>query len=558
MFRKFMEETLEQWRQGGVQIIRNNARVFQELLGKSQESARRERYEAAAFGACVAAYHAHFLHCGMLASFELEQHLISIGKSVVNSKRSDRSISTRPEQAKILHVATNVSHIGGIPRLIWRWISQDEARQQSLALTLQAPYDVPDIITDLIQKRKGAVHVLNGSPGGLVSRAKRLRKIALEADLIVLHVWEQDVVPLLAFGDKKNLPPVIYVNYGDHCFWLGAAIADVVANLRETGMRLAQKRRGISAERSALLPIPLTPLERTLSRADAKSRLGIPQDAILLLSIARGTKYRPIAGVSFADFHVPFLQKHKNAILVVVGPGEADWSSAAQKTDGRIWVIAPTEVTGTYYQAADIYVDSFPFVSNTSLLEAGSYGVPLVSRFPYSNECEVLGADMPGLTGNIWTTRTLAEYETALAKLASDEQLRITVGEATRAGIADKHWGKNWLRSLDELYSRALALPRLEGAPEKSDQIHLGEPDVYLPHFFGGQADSEAVYQTYLGTMPFPKRWTEWRKRCKTQGRYSGYSDLLPDWLRARYFKIRAGLRGGGRAGGSQMHRVAG
>jgi hypothetical protein len=553
-----MEETLEQWRLEGVQIIRNNARVFQELLGKSKESARQKRYEEAAFGGCVAAYHAHFLHCGMLASFELEQHLIAIGKKAVTSGRSDRRHSPQPDQAKILHVATNVSHVGGIPRMIWRWISQDEGRQQSLALTLQAPYDVPEVITELIQKRQGTVHLLNDRPGGLVARASRLRKIALEADLIVLHVWEQDVVPLLAFGDKQNLPPVVYANYGDHCFWLGAAIADVLANLRETGMRLAQKRRGISAERSALLPIPLTPLERTLTRAEAKSRLGIPQDALMLLSIARGAKYRPIAGVSFADFHVPFLQKHKNAILVVVGPGEVNWSAAAQKTDGRIRVIAQTEVTGTYYQAADIYVDSFPFVSNTSLLEAGSYGVPLVSRFPYSNESEVLGADMPGLTGNIWTTRTLAEYEMALAKLASDEQLRITVGEATRAGIADKHWGRNWRQSLDELYARALALPRLDGATDRSDQIHLGEPDVYLPHFFGGQADSEAVYQTYLGTMPFPRRWTEWSKRCKTQGRYSGYSDLLPDWLRARYIKIRAGLRGRGRAGGSQMHRVAG
>ena len=37
--------------------------------------------------------------------------------------------------------------------------------------------------------------------------------------------------------------------------------------------------------------------------------------------------------------------------------------------------------------------NSFPIPSNTSLLEAGLYGLPLVTYYPFGDGCEVMGAD---------------------------------------------------------------------------------------------------------------------------------------------------------------------
>ena len=68
----------------------------------------------------------------------------------------------------------------------------------------------------------------------------------------------------------------------------------------------------------------------------------------------------------------------------MVGAGERpDWTAAVERTNGRIVTYPERAGTSVLYDAADIYVDSFPAVSITSLLEAGSLGIPLVTRDPF-------------------------------------------------------------------------------------------------------------------------------------------------------------------------------
>ena len=142
--------------------------------------------------------------------------------------------------------------------------------------------------------------------------------------------------------------------------------------------------------RSYLLPTILERSERVFSRAAAKRQLGLPEDCVMLLSVARAKKYRTIDGTNFAEIDLPLLARYPQLLLVVVGPGKAeDWSDAIRKSQHKLIVETELDDVSVYFQAADIYVDFFPFVSITSLLEAGSYGTPLVSRFPYSDDAEV-------------------------------------------------------------------------------------------------------------------------------------------------------------------------
>lgn len=535
--------TLKVWQEEGRQLIPQNYAEFRRLLLQAKDLQERGNYEAAAVYGQIAANYAQLNHCGFFVSFELEQLLLTIGRQAIAIDHYPSKAPVFAGTAKnILHVSTHLSNIGGISRLMRRWIQQDTERSHSVALTRQAPNEVPQNLRDAVVNSQGKIYVLNERSGGIISRAKRLRECAAAADIVVLHTWEYDVVPTIAFANKEQSPPIIYTNNGDHWFWLGVAISDAIANLRESGMHLSLERRGIEAKRNLVLPTILEPASRELSRSQAKQQLGIDAHSVMLLSIGRAVKYKTVDGVSFADAHVELLKRYEQAILVVIGAGNSneDWSAAIEQTQGRIRVLGETKDTAVYYQAADIYVDSFPFVSITSILEAGSYGVPAVSRYPYSsNACGVLGSDMPGLADNLIRVQDLQEYTAVLSGLIEDEQYRLSLGEATKNKIAQIHWGNNWQSALNDIYAYVVALPRKTATLDLIDEMSLGEPDVFLPSV--NQTHISKVMHWHMPLMPLEQRLRLWFGLVRKYGfRNNPLNVLLPEKWRSRYYLLRS------------------
>jgi glycosyltransferase involved in cell wall biosynthesis len=531
------------WREEGPQQIRQNFGVFRNLLDRAKDHVKSGKYEAAAVYAEMAADYASWEHCGFFVSPELERVLISIGQQAIETNNDfDRNRSLAGSPRRILHVASSVRGIGGLSRMIWRWVREDTASSHSLVLTRQFPDQVPQAMTDAIDDSHGKIHILNKNIGSILTWARQLRKLSASADLVVLHVANHDVVPLIAFAHKEQSPPIIFLDHADHQFWLGASISDVVVSLRDSGMRLANQRRGIEESRSVILPIILEPTHRTLSPSEAKQKIGVPEDSILLLSIARSLKYKTMDGVSFADAHLPLLKKYSQAILVVIGPDRdtrEEWSAAIEQTQGRIKVLEEREDTAIFYQAADIYVDSFPYVSITSLLEAGSYDVPLVSRYPYpSDACAIFGADIPGLTGNLIQARNLDEYTEVLSNLVKNNDLRQSLGAATRKQIIDIHTQSNWKRFLQEVYIRADTIPRITVSSNSTDQMFIDEPDVFLPFLYklGDSEKGNRIHREYLRIMPFNQRFSNWLILAQKYGFYKNPPHLLlPEWVRSWY-----------------------
>ena len=545
---KIDSDTLSLWREEGSLLIQQNFEEFRSLVAQAKDCVERGQYDAAAMYAEIAAFYAVGKHCGLFVSPELECVLSEIGRKVIPvSFSSGQSPSLHKTPKHILHVATSVMSIGGHSRMIWRWIQQDTERSHSLVLTRQGAAEIPYLLREAVKNSHGQIYVLNENIEDfeLIAQAKRLREIAATADLVILHIYNFDVVPLIAFANKEQSPPIFFLDHADHLFWLGAAISDVVISLRESGMRLAQKRRGIDPDQSVLLPIILEPTQRVLSRIEAKRQLGIPEESILLLSVARAIKYKTIDGISFADAHVPLLTHDERAFLIIVGPGTTeDYSSVIQQTEGRIIVYQEREDTAVFYQAADIYVDSFPFISTTSLLEAGSYGVPLVSRFPYSDESTVLGADMPGLTGNLICTRDLEEYRKTLSRLIEDEKVRLALGEATRQKIVGTHTENFWQKSLQEVYDHASVRPREIVTTAPTDRMFIGEPDVFI-HRIHGWDDNyfDWVIQARLPMLPIAHRLQLWLGIVKKHGLRHRIMLLMPKWMQSMYGSLRMSLK---------------
>ncbi len=543
-------DTFSRWRQEGSQQIPKNFQVFRSLVLQAKEYAERGKYDAAAVYGEMAAFYASWKHCGFFVSPELEEILLSIGRQVIPTYSDLRKSNLHPEKPKkILHVATSVQAIGGHSKMIWRWIQQDSERSHSLLLTQQPRKEVPKILTEAVINSGGKIYKLNQTIGSIVSWAKQLRKIAATADLVVLHIHNYDVIPIIAFANKEQSPVIVLLDHADHVFWLGAGISDVVANLRESGIEISQKRRNIKTERNILLPTILEPTQRLLSRTQAKQQLGLPENSIVLLSVARSVKYKTIDDMIYVNAYIPLLEKYKQAILIVVGSGNReDWSSAVQKTQGRIIAYPEREDTAVFYQAADIYVDSFPFVSTTSLLEAGSYGMPLVSRFPYSEASSIFSVETPGVKGNLITIQNQEEYIKVLSRLIEDEKFRLSLGDATRQKIIGMNWGDNWQHLLENLYDCAAKLPPLTTPLASAEQMFLDEPDVLIPSIHGGKDfDLDNLIESYLSVMPLEQRLHHWFKLVKKHGfsncfgRFGRLRLLVPQWLYWRYVRLRYG-----------------
>ena len=513
-----------------------NAACFVRIAEEAERLAAEGRDDEACVQVFIAAFHAVARHSGLWASPRLEALLARIAARRLRDTPGRRAPGAIRH---VMHVATQVPALGGLARMMERWIRADAGRTHSVAITRQAIMPVPESIRDAVTERGGTVQILDHRRGGLFERAQCLRDAAQAADLIVLHVHPFDIVPQLAFA-TPNRPPVVYLDHADHGFWLGTHITDVMASMREAGRHIMIERRGIPPERIAVLPTILDAGHRRLSRQEAKFRIGLTEDCVLLVSVARERKYVTLGGISFADLHLQTLLEHPNAVLLTVGPGaREDWSGAMQRCQGRIISLPEHEDPRLFFEAADIYVDSFPFVSITSTLEAAILGTPAVSLFPFGRESSVLGCNMPGLDRLLVTCSSRGAYHKALSRLITDELHRRELGASLQEQIAANHIQAAWLERLEALYRQALAAPRHSGAAGP-DKVFQDEPDVFIQAIHGGQPDGERdrnrLLKYELGVLGTRARLREWWRlwrlgELRDSGRYGPAVRLLPEWL---------------------------
>ncbi len=291
----------------------------------------------------------------------------------------------------------------------------------------------------------------------LLERASTLRALADRADVVMLHTHPHDVVPLLAFLDHPQ-QGLVHVNHADHVYWAGASLPARFLDMRDSGRDLAHARRGIDPDRSMVMARPLPPSNRTMSRAEAKGSLGLPVGDLLVVTAADAPKYQPLGGRSLLEEVLPVFIDDPRARLLAAGPAPTgEWLRAEERTDGRVRALGRLPDVSVLQQAADVYLDSFPFASLTSLLETGRFGTPCVTFRGHPEECAVLGADTPGVDEHLVRPSTPDQLRTSLIGLLADEPARVEVGEATAAAIVSTHTGPGWMSALDTMYQAATA-----------------------------------------------------------------------------------------------------
>ncbi len=502
------------------------------------------RFAAASVVSAIAAGVAAHRHCGVFASPRIERVLTSIGTSLQDKDVPQRERAAPTAIKSVLHVATQLSPVGGLTRMISRWVNADKSRVNSLVLT-QNRGSIPHHTVEAISESGGKIYKLNRSPGGKLEWALELRRLAKNFDAVVLHFHCEDIIPIVAFADPKTLPPIILLNHADHIFWLGPSISRVVVSLREAAADIAINRRGVEARRSVIMPTIVDPTVRERTREEAKKAIGIDVDCVLILSVARGVKYRTINGVTFAARHAEVLAKNPKAKLLVVGVGNpVDWEPVKKAYPGQIETIPEIELPRAYFEAADIYVDSYPFVSSTSMMEAAGYGLPLLTIFDAPREARIFAINHVGLDGTALVASSQAEYEEKLTKLIRDESYRRAVEKGAHDAVESQHTPPGWLAYLERVYAKALELPPPEPRvfTERKDleTPHLGEPDRRHHSIVSSNFSTADITKGFIGMLPLRERYAFW-KELMAEGKFDGeprFKSLIPlavpEWLKRR------------------------
>jgi hypothetical protein len=316
-----------------------------------------------------------------------------------------------------------------------------------------------------------------------------------------------------------------------------------VLNMRQAAQDLTITRRGVAPERNIVLPTVVSTPVRTRTRAEARRELGIAEDAIFLLSAARELKYNTVDGVTFSATHVELLRKHPKAELLVLGAGERpDWAADKAAVNGRIRSLPPTPDTRTYFEACDIYVDSFPFVSSTSMMEAAGMGAPLVSRFYGPDDARIFAINHPGIDGPTLHACTETAYLAHLDRLISDPDFRMTKGEEARQSVLAHHTAPGWAGFLEKAYDLAETITPVEPSSvfprDQADTFSHGEPDQSLYNVFGFDGEAPArLLRGIAGLLPVAERSAVWTHLLRERGfwdRKDAVRLLFPTWLLRR------------------------
>jgi hypothetical protein len=521
-----------------VERLDANWAVLDRLVRRAESLARRGRDEQAAVAAMTAATFAWCNPSGVFVSATLEDVLARLGSDLPAPRGPARAAGARP---RVLHVATQLYATGGHTQMLASWLRLDRAREHHVCVTGQEGRDVPDKISRVLDGPDALTLLDDGRPR-LLDRAARLRELALDHDQVVLHVHPNDVVPAIALAlPPGDGPEVLLVNHADHVFWLGVHVADRVVNLRTSGARLNVERRGIPEARNALLVRPLVMRDRQVSRSAARAELGLPPDALVVASAADTYKYGAAHGETLLDVLLPVMRAHPEARLHVAGPDpDGDWSVLAAEGLGRAWGLLPD--VHTLLEAADVYVDSHPFSSLTSMLEAAWLDTPVLTLRSPDERLGVLGADTPELDDDLVVAGSGPELAAEVGRLLTDADERRSVGASTGAAVRRFHADGAWA----ELAGKVLDAPPAGGpasAPETAVR-GTGPLDQRLLHVMGN-----GVGQGLAGTLDVVSPLLSWPRRIEAAARLLRTGRVRPTLLlpRGAASRVRSARTAAGR-----------
>ncbi len=407
-------------------------------------------------------------HSGWFGLAEIEQILTDLA-----ARRLPVPDPAPPRNGRVLHIMTEAYASGGHTPFGRRWISQ-HGRRTDLLLTRSG--NVPDNLVAAVVATGGQAFGVDFSASPL-SRAATVRAIAAPYDLIVLNIHPDDPIPVvgLAYPDR---PPTIFIDHLDNACVLGNSITDVHAVIRESGHAVAT-RRGIPHANQIMVPIPVdAPTSVPDDDPALRQELGIPDDARIALTVGTAHKY---GRGEWLDTVAPLLDQHASLNIIAVGPDASSpgWADAATRWPGRIHALGQREGLDAIYRAADLIIDSYPIKGITTLLEAGTHGVPGLTISPADLYPPGIDCDAPGLDSTLSRVTDPDSLQTEMHLLVTDDEVRLKRGREAASEIIAHHTGAGWIAAIvaatELAEQRAASRTSSVAADRRHDQVDLAK-----------------------------------------------------------------------------------
>lgn len=303
----------------------------------------------------------------LLADIKIEEELISISKKEFkqwNNKLSHNQNSSFISK-NILHIATQIYDIGGHTRVINNWIEKENKRNSFFILTNQQQNLKTKILTKIQDKTK-CTNILDPKLNH-IEKCNLILNFIIEhkIDTVVLHTHPYDVIPLLICS-IPNFPYTILFNHSDHTFVLGTLSSDLYLDITKEGQKYTHKYRMVRNSKVINLPTNISPRIKE-TQYDKK---------ITLISMASSWKFKPFENFNFFSTYIPFLNKHKNITLKIIGIDPKDFKQFTKlKKPENLEILGIVPEPENIISQADYFIEMFPSGSYLSTLDSCSYGL---------------------------------------------------------------------------------------------------------------------------------------------------------------------------------------
>lgn len=459
-------------------FLQANSDVYECLIKNINPVSKIDEFERTLCQAASAAQFAGEFHTGRFADGSTENICLEIGfmltSATLQADDFPRLTIGSNQRRHILHVTCFVLAVGGHTRMLYHWIRNDRSSVHSVVLLNQTE-PIPQWFREALAF--GGGELIQMPPNlPLCQQALRLIAVARQnVNLVVLHHIWYDVVPTVAFA-AQACPPVAVLNHADHVFWLGSSVADMVINLRTAAADHTARRRFISC--NTVLPIPLADHPSTRSRSDAREALGIGKNQVVLLSVGRRDKYLPSGQFDYVATASKILDSRKDVHIYIVGESEEGIRPFLRTAiHERLHFVGSLEDPSVYRDAADVYLESFPFGSTTALLEAALSGLPVVPA--YAPLSPLLVGTVDAITHLVPNPRNEQEYIERVMSLIAQPSQREQLGHTLRNRVLVDHVGQGWLTQLAKLYNETDHLSHAP-APIPRSQCLFSPEDIGL------------------------------------------------------------------------------
>lgn len=385
-------------------------------------------------------------------SATLEQFFIDLAK-----KTQDPIPLKDVKEKSILHVMTTSLLTGGHTRVVERWLQSAEPNEtHSVILIKQVPGQVPEALKTAASGTSGTITHLK-TDDSIERKANQLRKIASEYQYIVLHHNMDDPVPLMAFGVPEFKRPVITFNHAGHLFWIGRNATDLLIDIEESQNSLTKNKRGIQHSCIIDLPYSVNIEIRPNDKESARQELELPHDSAIVVSMAQSYKFVKIGTYDFPRMLDSILQQNNKAIAVVIGVSSGTspaWKRLKDSWPNRVILTGALKPdrAAKYLKAADLYLDSFPCNSFTSLLDAISIGqIPALSL-------ETPVGTLPFIKGSAGAVSSVEELVAKAIHMLEHRDSRQALFEELWARINDRTSKKYFQDKIRKAYKQSSSI----------------------------------------------------------------------------------------------------